>query len=161
MNWLDIVLICLTGAGLVKGLFDGLIRQVVSLIALVAGIFFCGKAAAWLKEYLISLNWFPAEGVSIMSYVLGFLLIAGVVLAAGEIVHRLVGSTPLSMVNHLFGGVFGILLTLLFISLFFNLMELIDKGSVLIPVQAKLDSRLYYPIKEIIPTVFPHSLFVN
>ena len=29
---------------IVKGLFDGIIKQVVSLIALVIAIFFCGKA---------------------------------------------------------------------------------------------------------------------
>lgn len=40
MNWLDIVLVCLAGIGFVKGLFDGVIKQVVSLIALVVAIFF-------------------------------------------------------------------------------------------------------------------------
>ena len=41
MNWLDITLLCLAGIGFVKGLFDGIIKQVVSLIALVIAIFFC------------------------------------------------------------------------------------------------------------------------
>ncbi len=40
MNWLDIILVCLAGIGFVKGLFDGVIKQVVSLIALVVAIFF-------------------------------------------------------------------------------------------------------------------------
>ena len=31
MNWLDITLLCLAGIGFVKGLFDGIIKQVVSL----------------------------------------------------------------------------------------------------------------------------------
>ena len=53
MNWLDITLLCLAGIGFVKGLFDGVIKQVVSLIALVIAIFFCGKAAAWLKGYIL------------------------------------------------------------------------------------------------------------
>lgn len=39
MNWLDIILVCLAGIGFVKGLFDGVIKQVVSLIALVVAIF--------------------------------------------------------------------------------------------------------------------------
>lgn len=39
MNWLDITLLCLAGIGFVKGLFDGVIKQVVSLIALLVGIF--------------------------------------------------------------------------------------------------------------------------
>ena len=108
MNWLDITLLCLAGIGFVKGLFDGVIKQVVSLIALVVAIFFCSKAAAWLKGYIVALNWFPPEGVTILSYVAGFLLIVGVIMLAGEIMSRVVGVTPLSVLNHLGGGVVGL-----------------------------------------------------
>ena len=51
MNWLDITLLCLAGIGFVKGLFDGVIKQVVSLIALLVGLFFLyegGTLAAWI-----------------------------------------------------------------------------------------------------------------
>jgi len=159
MNWLDIVIVCLAGIGIVKGLFDGIIKQVVSLIALLAGIFLCGMAAAWLRDYIVDLNWLPPGGVTILSYVLGFFLIVGIVLLAGQIVHKLIGATPLSVVNHFFGGVFGFLLMIFFLSLCFNLIELIDTGSVLIKMQAKMDSRFYYPLKELIPTIFPGNLF--
>ena len=59
MNWLDIVILCLAGIGFVKGLFDGFIKQVVSLIALLFAIFFCGEVADWLKDYIMALGWFP------------------------------------------------------------------------------------------------------
>ena len=159
MNWLDITLLCLAGIGFVKGLFDGVIKQVVSLIALAVAIFFCGMAAGWLKGYIIRLGWFPAEGVAVLSYVAGFLLIVGVVLLAGEIVNRLVDVTPLSILNHLAGGLFGFCLMLLFVSLLLNVLELVDKGSVLISREAKVESRFYYPIERIVPTIYPHSLF--
>lgn len=159
MNWLDIVIVCLAVVGIVKGLFDGLIKQVVSLIALVAGIFLCGKAAVWLQGYITELDWIEPQWISIISYVLGFILIVGAVLLAGEIVHRLIGATPLSVINHLIGGAFGIIIMAIFISLFFNLLEYIDKGSALISVEAKLNSRFYMPVKEIVPTIFPYSLF--
>ena len=83
MNWLDITLLCLAGIGFVKGLFDGVIKQVVSLIALLVGIFFCTKAALWLRGYILALGWFPEQGVTVLSYVAGFLLIVGVILRVG------------------------------------------------------------------------------
>lgn len=43
-----------------------------------------------------------------LSYVAGFLLIVGVILLAGEILTRVVGATPLSVLNHLVGGVLGL-----------------------------------------------------
>ena len=159
MNWLDITLLCLAGIGVVKGLFDGVIKQVVSLIALVVAIFCCGKVAAWLKEYILALGWFPEEGVAVLSYVAGFILILGVFVLAGEVVTRIVGATPLSVINHLCGGLFGLLVVVVFTSLLLNLLESVDKGSVLIPRQSKIESRFYYNVKQIIPTIFPHNLF--
>ena len=152
MNWLDITLLCLAGIGFVKGLFDGIIKQVVSLIALVIAIFFCGKAAAWLKGYILALGWFPEEGVTILSYIAGFIL-------AGELVTKVVGATPLSVINHLFGGFFGLLVVLVFTSLLLNALEFVDRGSVLIHRQSKIESRFYYSVKQIVPTIFPHNLF--
>ena len=51
MNWLDITLVCLAGLGFVKGLFDGFIKQVVSLLALVLAIYFCGQIALWFQAF--------------------------------------------------------------------------------------------------------------
>ncbi|MCD7916627.1 MAG: CvpA family protein [Tannerellaceae bacterium] len=93
MNWLDILLLCLAGIGFMEGLFDGVIKQVVSLIALIVAIFFCGKVAVWLRDYIVALDWIPGEWVTLVSYVAAFLLIIGVVLLAGEIVHRVIGIT--------------------------------------------------------------------
>ena len=159
MNWLDITLLCLAGIGFVKGLFDGVIKQVVSLIALLVGIFFCTKAALWLRGYILALGWFPEQGVTVLSYVAGFLLIVGVILLAGEILTRVVGATPLSVLNHLVGGVLGLCFMMAFVSLLLNSMEMIDKGSVLIPRQATVESRFYNSVKEIIPTIYFQNLF--
>ena len=84
---------------------------------------------------------FPEQGVTVLSYVAGFLLIVGVILLAGEILTRVVGATPLSVLNHLVGGVLGLCFMMAFVSLLLNSMEMIDKGSVLIPRQAKVESR--------------------
>ena len=159
MNWLDITLLCLAGIGFVKGLFDGVIKQVVSLIALLVGIFFCTKAALWLRGYILALGWFPEQGVTVLSYVAGFLLIVGVILLAGEILTRVVGATPLSVLNHLVGGVLGLCFMMAFVSLLLTSMEMIDKGSVLIPRGAKVESRFYNSVKEIIPTIYFQNLF--
>lgn len=156
---MDIVLLVLAVVGFAKGLFDGVIKQVVSLIALVVAIFFCGKVAAWLKGYIMALGWFPEEGTTILSYVAGFLLIVGVFILAGEIVTRIIGATPLSVINHLCGGLFGLLVILVFTSLLLNMLEFVDKGSVLLPRQAKVESRFYYSVRQIVPTIFPSNMF--
>lgn len=161
MNWLDIVLLCLAGIGFLKGLFDGMIKQVVSLIALVVAIFFCAEVATWLEGYIVRLGWFSGGSVTIVSYIFGFVLILGGILLAGEIVHRTIGVTPLSVLNHLGGGALGFVIMLLFLSLGLNVLELIEKKTSLISPEIKVESRFYSPIKEIVPTIYPHGLFYN
>ena len=148
MNWLDITLLCLAGIGFVKGPFCGNIKK---------GCF--PLAQAWLKGYILALGWFPEEGVTILSYIAGFILIMGVFILAGELVTKVVGATPLSVINHLFGGFFGLLVVLVFTSLLLNALEFVDRGSVLIHRQSKIESRFYYSVKQIVPTIFPHNLF--
>ena len=159
MNWLDLVLVCLAGFGFVKGLFDGVIKQVVSLIALLASIFCCAEVAGWLRGYLLTIGNLPDFGVTVLSYLLGFMLIVGVLKLVGDLVSKLVGVTPLSLLNHLLGGVFGLMFMMFFLSLSLNMLEYIDRGSHLIPHETKVESRLYAPIIQIVPTIFPSNLF--
>ena len=159
MNWLDIVILCLAGAGLIKGLFDGMIKQVVALVALILGIYLSASAANWLRGYLIQLDWFPEQVVYPASFFLGFVLVVGVILLAGHIVHRLISATPLSIFNHIIGGFLGLLMMVLLMSFLLNVIELFDSNSALLSQEVKVESRFYYVIKNIIPTVLPGNLF--
>ena len=161
MNWLDIVILCLAGIGFVKGLFDGFINQVVSLIALGFAICCCGAVADGLMEYILAWGWFPEEGVSIICYILGFFLILGTLALAGEILSHVVGATPLGILNHLGGGLVGLIFIIAFMSLILNGLEIIDKGSVLISREAKVESRFYNPLVDLVPTFYYGNLFVN
>jgi membrane protein required for colicin V production len=160
MNWLDIVILCLTGVGLIKGLHDGVVRQVVSLAAMIIGIYLCAGSAEWIRGYLTKMEWFPQEVVVMTSYVLGFILIVGIILLIGQIVHRLISATPLSVFNHIVGGMLGLLMMALFISLVFNVIEMFDHQSVLLSQEIKVESRFYFYVKNIIPTFFPGNIFV-
>ena len=159
MNWLDITILCLCGVGLIKGLFDGMIIQVVALGALIIGFYLCSGAAGWLCGYLQQVSWFPPNAVFPLSYFLGFILIVGIILLAGNIVNHLISATPLSILNHLFGGFVGLVIMILVISFLFNMMEIIGNLSSLIPQEIKVESRFYNMIKDVIPTIFPGNLF--
>lgn len=159
MNTLDIILLCIAGAGFVKGLVDGVVKQVVSLIALIAAVLLCGETAYMLRSYIISLGIFPQNGITIISYILAFIMIVGLLKIAGNLLDRLIDSTPLSVLNHIGGGFIGFVIIILFMSLTFNIIEFIDPGSVLIPRQAKVESLFYQPLIEIVPTIFPSHLF--
>ena len=159
MNWLDIVVLCLAGFGFEKGLSEGIIRQVVSLIALLAAIFCCAEVADWLRKYIVELNLFPEFWVTILSYVFGFMLIIGILKLVGDLMSKVIGVTPLSLLNHLLGGLFGLMFMMFFMSLLLNVVERIDRNSTWIARETKNESRFYSQIQQIVPTIFPPNLF--
>ena len=78
---------------------------------------------------------------------------------AGVIVTKVIDATPLSVVNHLLGGALGLLLVMLFTSLSLNVLDFIDRSGVLISRETKVESRFFEPVRQIVPTLYPHNLF--
>ncbi|MDR0699361.1 MAG: CvpA family protein [Tannerella sp.] len=161
MNWLDIVILCLAGAGLLKGLFDGIIKQVASLVAMIIGIYLCDGSAGWIRGYLTKLDWLPSHLAVMTSYILGFILVVGFIILVGFVVHRIISVTPLSIFNHIAGGLLGLLMMALCISLMLNVIEMFDHNSVILSQELKVESRFYFPLKNTIPAFFPGNIFVQ
>lgn len=159
MNWLDITLICLTGLGLVKGLFDGVVKQVVSLIALLVAIFFSGRVAVQLHGPLASLGWFSDTVLVAVCYILSFLLILGGLILVGNLFHKVIGATPLGIINHLAGGILGMVIMLFICSALINLYEMADGSSRLISESTKKESRFYYWTQSLVPAIYPYFSF--
>jgi len=161
MNWIDIIIIVFALVSFFKGWSDGLLRQVVMLIALVAAIYLCSSVAVLIRDYLYESNWFPehATAISMFSYILAFILIAGVIILAGSLLHKMLDVTPLSLPNRLAGAVFSLIFTALLISLTLNIIDHADSDSHIISQETKVASHFYYPVKAIIPIVYLDKLF--
>jgi membrane protein required for colicin V production len=105
VNWLDIVLLVILILTAIVGIFKGLVKQVIGLAAVIAGL------------VLASLYYEGAAGIfgtfvknKLLGNFLGFLLIFVVVLVAGGILGHLITKAmkgPLALANRLFGGIFG------------------------------------------------------
>ncbi|MDR0794548.1 MAG: CvpA family protein [Tannerella sp.] len=160
MNWLDIALFCLAIAGIIKGFCDGFVRQIVFFLALIAAIYLCSHIAINVREYVIQTRWFSEPVITYVSYILAFILITGVITLVGWIIHKMISVTPLSLLNQLAGAGLGLVITLLFISLTLNIMEGLDRRSNLISRETKVESRFYFYVKDIIPSIYPLDLYI-
>ncbi len=105
MNWLDFVLVAIMVVSAVVGIFKGFVKQVIGLVAVVAGLilasFYYDRAAAVFETFVKN---------ELLSDFFGFLLIFILVLVAGSILGYLLTKAmkgPLALVNRLFGAVFG------------------------------------------------------
>jgi len=89
------------------------------------------------------------------------LLTVGIIWLVGMLVDQLIGVTPLGVINHLVGGFFGAGLMLIVVSFFLNVTTLIDRKEWIITEKSKVESHLYAPVKQIVPTIYPSHLFTE
>jgi len=111
MNWLDYVLLAIIVLTAIYGIFKGFVKQVLGLVAVIAGLI------------LAVLYYAQAAGIfmglvknRLVSNFLAFLLIFLIVLVAGAIFGHLLTKAmvgPLAFANRLFGAIFGVITAVL------------------------------------------------
>ena len=159
MNWLDLLIIIILAIGLIKGLFDGFIKQVVSLISLILAVFFAGRTAKPLYDLLVDLksltNIVSPQIIAAICYILAFTLIVLVFRWLGNILNKTIKVTPISCLNYMLGGFLGAFTLLLLLSLIFNILTAIDSDSRIIKIQTKKESVLFDKVEKIVPFISP------
>ena len=161
MNWLDIVIIICIAIGIIHGLFTGIIKQVISLISLIAAVLLSGAIAKvirhWVELHFQGENhWFSPNVQNAVFYVLAFLLIICLFALAAKLVDKILNHTPVGALNKLFGAIFGMALWAFCLSIALNCLSVFDSQYRIISKPVKEQSVCYEPVKMLFPTVFPY-----
>ena len=157
MNWLDIVIIVCIAAGLIMGLFDGFVKQVVSFIALIAAIFFAGKIAIPMRSFFWNLaaDSISPELLTGLCYLLAFIVIIIAISLVGRLIDVAIKMTPAKPLNMLLGGLFGLFIWVFSLSILFNIFAALDNNSQIISKQTQEKSVFYKQVKEVVPMAYP------
>ncbi|MDR3061814.1 MAG: CvpA family protein [Dysgonamonadaceae bacterium] len=160
MNWLDLVIIVCITIGLIKGLFDGIIKQVVSLLSLVFAILFAGILAKPARDFLLKQSFIadsmPDFVITGICYILAFVIIVLAIYGLGKLVDIAIKVTPAKTLNYLLGGLFGAFMWILALSLTFNLLIVFDPNYRLINKQTRQESVLFSKVNSIVPVLYPY-----
>ncbi len=146
LDWLDTLLLVILLVTFITGLVKGLVRQVIGILAVVAGIVLASRYYGWLSWQLFSRieSDFWRNGLSFL------IIFFGVVLAGwllGFLLSKLMKGT-LSLANHLLGGVLGLLkgvligAVIVFAMMSFNFQRQAIIGSRLAPAMIKISKSL-------------------
>jgi membrane protein required for colicin V production len=158
VNWLDLAIIVCLAVGLIKGIVDGFVKQVVSFLALAVAIFFAGQIAVPIRSFLFSsstVTAIPQPVISGLCYLLAFALIIIAIVWVGKLVSFAIKMTPAKPLNTLLGGLFGMFIWIFSLSLLFNIVAVFDYHSKIIPAQIQKESFFYNRIKSVVPTLYP------
>lgn len=155
MNYLDIILLILLLLSAINGFKNGFVEELAGLVALVIGIWAAIQFSAVVGGYLTETLNLDGKYVNILSFIGIFIFVIILINIIGAIISNLVKAVKLNFINRLAGLLFGLLKGILILSVFLVVINKIDKDVHLIPVEAKNNSRMFEPVKDFAPSVFP------
>jgi membrane protein required for colicin V production len=154
MALLDIILGILLLLGLWKGFNNGLLIELASIVALIAGIYGAIHFSYIAGEYLTAqLNW-EERYVTIMAFVVTFLIIVIAVHFASKLLTKIANVALLGLLNKIAGAAFGALKVAVIVGAILVFLSRANKNLRFISEEAQNESILFNPIKEIGAVIF-------
>lgn len=157
MNYFDYLLLLPVVYGLYRGFTKGLIIELASLVALVAGVYGAMHFSSFTFEYLSAFVEVETAYLQLASYGLTFLLIVLVITLTGKILTMLVKMVALGIVNRMMGAIFGGLKALLILSVLLMFFDRLNNQFGIVKDEVLNSSVLYSPIltqsQNLYPTV--------
>ncbi len=153
MNELDIVILCAALFGLVKGFFNGLIKETTGLLAIVLGIYISTQFSSIIEPYFYdSLKEYQLL-VPILAFAILFVSVVVFIKLLGYFIDKLTKFFALALISKILGSIFGGASSTIVIG-FLLVLEL---QTSIIPENIKVKSVLYQPttnlVNKIIPTI--------
>ncbi|MGD0342371.1 MAG: CvpA family protein, partial [Bacteroidales bacterium] len=155
LNFIDAIIIIFLGLGMIRGFINGLIKEVASLAALILGIWGAIKFSSFTAAKLYDYFDMTGKYVGIISFMITFGIIVIIIHLIGLVLNKLMEAVALGFFNRLLGIAFGLLKSVLIMSVIFVVLNAIDARRPFLPKEKIEKSMLYNPISDIAPAIFP------
>jgi len=158
MSFLDIILGLLLVWGLWKGLKNGLIIELASIVALIAGIYGAIHFSYYAGDYLSeSMDW-EERYTNLTAFVITFILIVIIVNVLAKLLTKIASFAMLGWLNRLAGGIFGVVKVAVILGALLVFFDRVNTSAGLVKDENMEQSALYEPLKEIGALVFDRVL---
>jgi len=154
---LDIIILVIIAASAVWGIFKGFVRQIVSIAALLLGVWCAFKFTAYLSaqaKELLSLS-IAQNTLHIIMFVVIFILVMILAHFIGKGIEGIVKLSMLGWLNRLLGFLFGALKATIILSVAAYLINYINNMLHIIPQDIFSGSRGYAFLEHFHRNIFP------
>jgi membrane protein required for colicin V production len=155
MNWIDATILIILILSMVMGFINGFVKEVASLAALIFGIWGAIKFSSFTAGKLYDYFDMTGQYVGIIAFLITFGIIVVIIHFIGILADRLVDAVSLGFVNRILGIVFGLIKSVLIMSVFFVILNAIDARRPFLPKERIEESMFFNPISDIAPAIFP------
>ena len=157
-NHWDIILVLPLALAAWKGFRKGLIVELASILALIAGLYIAANFSEFTADQVSALTGWNGAGLSYLAFFLTFIAVVFGIYALAKVVEKAVNLVALKLVNKLLGLLLGTLKIALILSIVLNLLTWVDQY---LPVLSKSEpqkSLLFSPIQAFAPLLLPVML---
>ncbi|MDP4206528.1 MAG: CvpA family protein [Bacteroidota bacterium] len=155
MNFLDIVLLVILAGAAVKGWRNGIISEIVSLGALIVGVWGAILFSHLVASVITSVTGKHSVLLGTIAFLLTFILILVLVHMFGAFVESMIKKVALGPVNRALGATFSLMKWAFLLSILFYILNGIDSHSKIISQETKKESLFYSPVVCVAPLTFP------
>jgi len=139
----------------IQGFRNGLIIELASLAALILGIWGGIKFSDLTADFITKHTGYHSEHLDVIAFVIIFILVIILVHTIGKMLDNVVKAVFLGFLNRLAGIIFGVLKSAVILSILLLLFDSVDENVKILPAKQKETSKLYTPMKQLVPTLFP------
>lgn len=148
MAVLDIIAICLTIVGAIRGFSQGFIRQLASLLGLVVGLIAAKALYAVVAERIYDFNITHNMTVAqILAFVLIWLVVPILFSIAASLVTKVMEIICLGWLNRLLGAALGAIKYFAIVALLVCVIDFFSSGSGFMNEKAEESTLLQYPME--------------
>lgn len=151
MNWIDIVILCFALLMIILGVKKGLIIGLASFVALILGIWAAVHFTNYLDRLLSEHLGWNGHWLPVVSFIIIFLIVVIVIMLLAKGLEKLLKLTGIGFLNRLFGGIFGLLISVFLLSVIIYIFNQADPREKIIKKSAKENSVLYSYVEKAFP----------
>ena len=152
MNYLDIAISAPILYGLIKGVSNGLIKEITGLLSLILGVYIAVNFSIFLEPHLIGVFNNYEHVKPILAFSILFIATIVIVKVIGILANKITKALALGFISRIFGAVFGLLKLALVVSFLLTMETRFE----LISNDTKQSSQLYKPTSNLLEILAPH-----
>lgn len=156
MNLLDVILIAVIAFSSVYGLFKGLVKEVISLLALIIGLIGASRFYEGASPLLKDLG-LGEQVARILSFIILFIVIFVALILIGKLIHKLVHAIFLGWLNRLGGIGFGFIRGIIVSGIIIMILTIILSEKAPILSESKLTPHIM-SISKVLVSLVPDDL---
>lgn len=155
MNYIDVFLAVLLVIAAIQGFRKGFVIELASLAALILGIWGGIKFSDWTATFITDTTGFHSRYLNVIAFIVTFVAIVVAIHILANVLDKTIKAVALGFLNRLAGIIFGVLKAAVILSIILILFDAVDQNVHILPETQKAESKMYKPMKELVPTLFP------